>query len=89
MKRPIQTEIATEGQDSFLDVVTNIVGILIILVMVVGARVRHVVMSAKSATSTSDAALAEEVTSLGRRPSRPHTTSRESSGRRSASSRPP
>ena len=30
------------GSDSFLDVVTNIVGILIILVMVIGARVRQV-----------------------------------------------
>lgn len=65
MKRPIQTEIATEGQDSFLDVVTNIVGILIILVMVVGARVRHVVMSSKPAASPANAALAAEVTSLG------------------------
>jgi hypothetical protein len=65
MKRPIHTEIATEGQDSFLDVVTNIVGILIILVMVVGARVRHVVLSSKPEGTPATAALAAEVTSLG------------------------
>ncbi len=65
MKRPIQNEIATEGQDSFLDVVTNIVGILIILVMVVGARVRHVVLSSKPEGTPATAALAAEVTSLG------------------------
>ncbi|MCG8584461.1 MAG: hypothetical protein MI757_07100, partial [Pirellulales bacterium] len=29
------------GNDSFLDIVANIVGILIILVMVVGVRVKH------------------------------------------------
>jgi hypothetical protein len=34
------------GQDSFLDVVTNIVGILIILVMVVGMQVREAVREA-------------------------------------------
>jgi hypothetical protein len=41
MRRPINAE-ATEavGSDSFLDVVTNIVGILIILVMVVGMRAK-------------------------------------------------
>ncbi|MDA7980451.1 MAG: hypothetical protein MPJ50_16960, partial [Pirellulales bacterium] len=36
--RPEQTE--SFGSDSFLDIVSNIVGILIILVMVVGVRVR-------------------------------------------------
>jgi hypothetical protein len=34
------------GQDSFLDVVTNIVGILILLVMVVGMRASHAVETA-------------------------------------------
>src|SRR5687767_12300295 len=40
-KKPPRTE-ATEGfgSDSFLDVVANMVGILIILVMVVGLRIR-------------------------------------------------
>jgi len=38
MRRPIDTGDEVSGQDSFLDVVANIVGILIILVMVVGVR---------------------------------------------------
>ena len=41
MRRKVQREIDSTGQDSFLDVVTNIVGILIILVMVVGMRARN------------------------------------------------
>jgi hypothetical protein len=39
-------QVETAGSDSFLDVVTNIVGILIILVMVVGERARHTLFSA-------------------------------------------
>ncbi len=39
--RGYRAETAGEGQDSFLDVVANIVGILIILVMVVGVRARN------------------------------------------------
>ena len=34
-------EEAASGHDSFLDIVANIVGILIILVMVVGVRARN------------------------------------------------
>lgn len=41
MRRSVQKEIESAGQDSFLDVVTNIVGILIILVMVVGMRAKN------------------------------------------------
>jgi hypothetical protein len=41
MARFIREEAQGVGSDSFLDVVTNIVGILIILVMVVGIRVKH------------------------------------------------
>jgi hypothetical protein len=42
MRRAEQTEIEEVGQDSFLDVVSNIVGILILLVVIVGARAaRH------------------------------------------------
>ena len=43
-------EIGGDGQDSFLDVVSNLVGVLIILVMVAGTRARNV---------ASDAALEE------------------------------
>ena len=46
MARPRQEEDLTAGQDSFLDVITNIVGILIILVMVVGARVQKISLDA-------------------------------------------
>ena len=48
MARPRQEEDLTAGQDSFLDVITNIVGILIILVMVVGARVQKISLDAAS-----------------------------------------
>ncbi len=42
MRRGEQAEIEEVGQDSFLDVVSNIVGILILLVVIVGARAaRH------------------------------------------------
>ncbi len=46
------------GQDSFLDVVTNIVGILILLVMVVGMRSSHAVATA---VSTEEAASHDDV----------------------------
>jgi hypothetical protein len=46
MGRRAKTEIESAGSDSFLDVVTNIVGILIILVMVVGERARHILVPA-------------------------------------------
>jgi hypothetical protein len=46
------------GQDSFLDIVSNLVGILIILVMVVGVRAKDAILHADSAarqeTPTSD-----------------------------------
>lgn len=41
MRRPIRTESNAVGQDSFLDVVTNIVGILIILMIVAGLRIKN------------------------------------------------
>jgi hypothetical protein len=49
MPRRKPLEISDAGQDSFLDVVTNIVGILIILVMVIGGRVQRIVLSATQA----------------------------------------
>jgi hypothetical protein len=63
MPRPKPEDISSAGQDSFLDVVTNIVGILIILVMVVGGRVQQV-MLAPPATSEQAEKLAAEVDSL-------------------------
>ena len=45
MARPKPEDISTAGQDSFLDVVTNIVGIIIIRVMVVGGRAKQLSFS--------------------------------------------
>jgi hypothetical protein len=66
MGRPKLEDDLTAGQDSFLDVITNIVGILIILVMVVGARVQKIVLHAPEpeAPSTDHAALELEVEQL-------------------------
>jgi hypothetical protein len=61
MPRPRPQDISSAGQDSFLDVVTNIVGILIILVMVVGGRVQQIVLTAPPATSSRVQGLEEEV----------------------------
>jgi hypothetical protein len=55
MPRHSPAAIDSAGQDSFLDVVTNIVGILIILVMVIGGRVRQIVLSAPASTPASAA----------------------------------
>lgn len=41
MRHTTSTHAAMPGQDSFLDVAANLVGILIILVMVVGAHTKH------------------------------------------------
>jgi len=66
MARPKQVEDLTAGQDSFLDVITNIVGILIILVMVVGARVQKIVLTPQPAPPVAaSAALEAEVAALG------------------------
>ncbi len=41
MRRSNPEPIEAGGQDSFVDVVTNLVGILIVLVLIVGVRVKH------------------------------------------------
>jgi type II secretory pathway pseudopilin PulG len=48
------------GQDSFLDVVTNIVGILILLVMVVGMRSSHAAKRESSEQSAADSAMRKQ-----------------------------
>lgn len=61
MPRPRAEESNDAGQDSFLDVVSNIVGIMIILVMVVGGRIQHVVVTASSGDTS---ALEREIADL-------------------------
>jgi len=66
MARARQEDDLNAGQDSFLDVITNIVGILIILVMVVGARVQQIVLNPPAEpASAADTALESEVDQLG------------------------
>ena len=52
------------SQDSFLDIVTNIVGILIILVMVIGARVQSISFKPKGVSSPDLETLMMEVVRL-------------------------
>src|SRR5215475_10180741 len=46
MRRDEHDNLESAGQDSFLDVTTNIVGILIVLVMVVGMRAQNPIVEA-------------------------------------------
>jgi len=64
MPRPRPEDISSAGQDSFLDVVTNIVGILIILVMVVGGRVQQIILTAVPQASSRADALEREIVGL-------------------------
>jgi hypothetical protein len=64
MPRPRPEDISSAGQDSFLDVVTNIVGILIILVMVVGGRVQQIILTAVPQASSRADALEREIIGL-------------------------
>ena len=65
MPRPRPEDVSSAGQDSFLDVVTNIVGILIILVMVVGGRVQQIVLSAAPQARAKAAELEREIAERG------------------------
>lgn len=49
MRRAQAENLETAGQDSFVDVVTNLVGIMIVLVIIVGVRVKHVWVDPNSA----------------------------------------
>jgi hypothetical protein len=64
MRRPPTDHTADIGSDSFLDVVTNIVGILIILVMVVGMRAKNAPLEVDETASNTDSAKAAETESL-------------------------
>jgi hypothetical protein len=54
------------GQDSFLDIVTNIVGILIILVMVIGGRIQHLSVT-RDRAAAEPTPLDQDVADLARR----------------------
>ena len=54
MSRTRNHESESAGGDSFLDIVSNIVGILIILVMVAGARVKNYPIRPASPESSVD-----------------------------------
>jgi len=63
MRRHRINDTADAGQDSFLDIVTNIVGILIILVMVIGGRIQHLAIT-RDRTEIEPSALDQEVKDL-------------------------
>jgi len=68
MRRPQEENTSEPGHDSFLDIVANIVGILIILVIVTGLRVRDATAQAASADEgleTEVAALEDERATAG------------------------
>jgi len=48
MRRRRSKENEEPGQDSFLDIVANLVGIMVILVMIVGARARQAIVESQS-----------------------------------------
>lgn len=64
MRRVKPEDSSAAGQDSFLDVVTNIVGIIIILVMVVGAKVQHIILSGTPKSGTVDPQRERDVADL-------------------------
>ncbi len=62
MPRPSRATAAAVGHDSFLDIVANMVGILIILVMVVGVRVKNApVVAAISGNAAEDRELEKDL----------------------------
>ena len=64
MMRQRGSRVDAGSQDSFLDIVTNIVGILIILVMVIGARVQSISLKPKEVNSPNLENLMMEVVRL-------------------------
>ena len=65
MKRKAESQIDAPGQDSFLDVVCNLVGILIVLVMLIAAQAKRGMIAAataKPASAAGENSAAEEET---------------------------
>lgn len=54
MRRRVTTDFEGFGADSFLDIVANLVGILVILVMVLGVRIRDAQVAARAAPTGPD-----------------------------------
>jgi hypothetical protein len=52
MRRTPSENLESAGQDSFVDVVTNLVGIMIVLVIIVGVRTKHVWIDPATAKAT-------------------------------------
>jgi hypothetical protein len=61
LKRPTNDQAEAPGQDSFLDVVANLVGILIILVMVVGAQAKKGLIAREAARAAAASISAPKV----------------------------
>ena len=59
MPRPTALESAAPGQDSFLDIMTNMVGILVLLLMIAGMRIKNTPVHA--ATGGTLAAINEQL----------------------------
>lgn len=58
MRRRADSQVQAPGHDAFLDVVCNLVGILIVLVMIVAAQAKRRMIAASSATSVATASAA-------------------------------
>jgi hypothetical protein len=56
VKRKAESQVEAPGQDSFLDVVCNLVGILIVLVMLIAAQAKRGMVAAATAQATGGAA---------------------------------
>ncbi|MBM4000314.1 MAG: hypothetical protein FJ297_12395 [Planctomycetes bacterium] len=63
MRRGRQPDL-TPGQDSFLDVVANLVGILIILIMIVGARAREALVDVVPEATDTETTIAAQAADL-------------------------
>jgi hypothetical protein len=55
VRRRAASQIEAPGQDSFLDVVCNLVGILIVLVMIVAAQAKHGIIASEASRHTRSA----------------------------------
>src|SRR5262245_14563637 len=65
MRRKAESHAEAPGQDSFLDVVCNLVGILIVLVMLIAAQAKRGMIAAATATPVSENPAAEAEAQVG------------------------